>query len=212
MPDPFKVFTPDTPGREPTGKPKQRRRKLPSFLRWPDALKLLNWCDAEVFRTSYTAHEKAARDAMIIRVGLYLGLRVSEICALELRHIDLEHRSCFVENGKGCKDRYVRIPEKMIEPLILWIGDRKSGWLFEKKGQRLFERSVRWRITRAARLAGTPVHVHPHVLRHTYATHFLEMGGNIRSLQALLGHAELTSTSRYLDVDVSRFAEDVDRL
>ena len=73
-------------------------------------------------------------------------------------------------------------------------------------------RSISWRLARAAKLAGIQVHVHPHILRHTYATHLLETGAHVRDVQALLGHANLASTAVYLDLDVSRHAATVNRL
>jgi integrase/recombinase XerC len=74
------------------------------------------------------------------------------------------------------------------------------------------QRNTHWRVGRAAKLAGLTIHVHPHILRHTYATHLLETGSHIREVQALLGHSDLGTTSIYLDLDVSRLAQAVDRL
>jgi integrase/recombinase XerC len=193
--------------------PKKRRKKLPEFLRWPEAMLLLDWCVAEIDRRKGKRKQPAIRDEIIIRVGLYLGLRCAEIMNLDVNDVDLERRSALVREGKGCKDRYVCIPLKLIPHLRGLIGDRKEGILIVgRNGLRVNGRTIRWRIARAARMAGIPLRVHPHTLRHTFATHFLESGGNIRSLQALLGHENLETTALYLDLDVSRFEEDVDRM
>lgn len=155
----------------------------------------------------------AKRDAIIFRVGLYLGLRCAEITKLDVRDVDLENRAVLVREGKGRKDRFVRVPEKLVPYLKEQIGQRTEGTLIlGKRGGRCPHRTIAWRLARAARLAGLKVRVHPHLLRHSYASHFLETGGNIRSLQALLGHADLSTTAVYLDLDTTRFAEDVDRL
>ena len=221
----LRIFLPDES--EPR---KKRAHRLPAFLRWPEAMRLIDWCAAEVARLeamprgcTETRHHHwrgavskiaaARRDEIIARVGLYLGLRVTEIADLDVADVDLAARSVFVRQGKGNRDRYVRISEKLAPFLQSWIGERREGILIEgRNGRRVHGRTIRWRLARAARLAGIAVHVHPHLLRHTFATHFLETGGNIRNLQALLGHSDLATTAVYLDVDVSRFAADVDRL
>lgn len=195
--------------------PKRRKRKrLPEFLRWPDAMRLLDWCIAEIaLRKGRRRQAAAIRDEIIIRVGLYLGLRCSEIQNLDVTDIDLERRSALVREGKGQRDRVVRIPEKLVGHLASLIGTRREGILIVGRGgKRVSGRTIRWRIARAAKFCGLVLHVHPHTLRHTYATRYLETGGNIRRLQALLGHADLSTTAIYLDLDVSGFAADVDRL
>jgi len=136
-------------------------------------------------------------------------LRVMEICRLRIEQCDLVKRQVFVRLGKGQKDRYVRIPTALMEPLTAWIGQRICWPLL---GREMFDRTIRFRLDRAARAAGLVVHVHPHMLRHTYATHLLETGAQLRTVQNMLGHENLQSTAVYLDLDTSRFAADVDRM
>ena len=206
----LRLFCGDDP---PPSKPKQPR-PLPRPLRWPDALTLIAWCAAEIGR--YTCPRKIAaakRDEMIVNVGLYFGLRVSEICKLLVTHIDLHGKGAFIERSKGGKDRLVTIPSKLVDMLRTWIGTRQDGFLIpDYDGGMMSDRTIRWRLTRAAKLAGIPVNVHPHKLRHSYASHLLNTGANIRTVQALLGHADIQTTAYYLDVDPSRFQSDVDRL
>ena len=191
---------------------RKRKRRLPRYLRWPDAMKLIEWCEEAVIKATKRRRDAAVRDLIIIRVGLFLGLRCSEIINLDVTDIDLDRQAAMVREGKGCKDRCVTIPDKLLPFIRELIGDRTTGVLIHKKGKRCFRRTIGWRIVRTARLAGIPIHVHPHMLRHTYATRFLETGGNIRSLQSLLGHADLQQTAVYLDVDPSRFKQEVDRM
>lgn len=203
----IRLFSPDD------FRPKKQRKSLPTFLRWPDAMRLLDWCAMEKAHHIGKKLAGARRDEIIFRLGLYLGLRVSEISKLDVTDIDLVNRSAWVRQGKGNKDRYVRIPEKMIPHLQACIGNRHDGPLvIGYRGGRSSIRSIQWRVTRAARLCGLKLRIHAHVLRHSYSSHFLEMGGNIRSLQALLGHADLSTTSRYLDLNTESFAKDCDRL
>jgi len=206
----LRLFNPDQ-SRE---RPAKQRKRLPQFLRWPDAEKLLAWCVEEIERRRGWRREASARrDEAIIRVGLYLGLRCAEIQNLDVPDVDLANRSVFIRLGKGCKDRYVRIPEKLVPHLDQLLAGRKEGILIVgRDGLRVNGRTIRWRVARAARRAGLAVQIHPHTLRHTYATHYLETGGNIRRLQALLGHESLQTTAIYLDLDVEKYAEDVNRL
>lgn len=190
----------------------KRRKKLPVFLRWSDAQTLLRWCERQAISLEGRKKAAAERDLIVLRLGLYLGLRLAELTGLDVRDVDLERRSVFVK-GKGERERYGRIATKLALQLQAWIGERTSGPLIAgPKGKRVAPRSVRWRLARAARLAGVKLHLHPHVLRHTFATHLLETGTHIRDVQLLLGHSSLSTTEIYLDVDLSRLADALDRL
>jgi site-specific recombinase XerD len=193
---------------------RKRSNRLPHFLRWADAMRLLDWCVTQVQTVRGPSHkDKAIRDEAIIRIGLYLGLRCAEIAGLDVTDVDLPGRAVNVREGKGRKDRFVAVPEKLVPHLQALIGARQDGILIRAwNGGRLKGRTIRWRVVRAAHMAGIAVRVHPHTLRHTYATHLLECGGNIRHLQALLGHADLSTTAIYLHVDTTRLAVDVNRL
>jgi site-specific recombinase XerC len=206
----LRVYCPDfVPEEKPA-----RRKRLPQFLRWPDALRVLAWCEAEIARRAGRKRQAGAIiDERIIRIGLYLGLRCAEIQALDVEDVDLPNRSVLVRLGKGSKDRYVPIPEKLVPCLEATIGGRTSGILIVGRGGlRVAGRTIRWRVARAARLAGLALKIHPHTLRHTYATHYIETGGKIHHLQRILGHAALATTAIYLDVDTSQFLADVNRM
>ncbi len=182
------------------------RRRLPTFFR-------ANESDALV------AAAKTERDRLIVQVGLYLGLRCSEITDLRIERIDLAKSQVFVAHGKGDKDRYVPIPERLRPLLQAWIGDRREGLLFtsRSRGGRLSNRAVQRLfkgIARKAGIAGVEQarKVTPHKLRHTYATTLLEKGANIRELQELLGHSSVATTEIYTHVVTSRLKGVVDRL
>jgi len=190
-----------------------RKRRLPNFLRAPERAQLLGAAQAELDKATSPARRRAAaRDQLLVHVGLNMGLRVSELCKLEVEHLDFTQRSCLVALGKGAKDRYVPIPEKLAARLQVWIGDRASGPVFPSAGgRRLAIRTVQLRVKRLAKIAGITRNVKCHTLRHTFATRLIETGADIRLVQELMGHSSLNTTEVYLHVDVGRMKGAVDR-
>ncbi|WP_294124214.1 tyrosine-type recombinase/integrase [Sphingomonas sp.] len=157
----------------------------------------------------------AHRDLVMVATGFCTGLRVFELCKLELMHVDLVDRMIRVRLGKGAKDRDVPILEPLVPLLKEWIGERTSGYLFPgPKGRRLSERQFRDRLAAVAKRAGLLQRVYPHLMRHTFATSYLESNGegSLRELQELLGHASLQTTEIYLHVKPARLKRGVDRL
>lgn len=132
------------------------------------------------------------------------GLRISE--ALNLRPADIDSRRMFihVRGGKGNKDRLVKLSPQLLATLRdYWRQCRPRRWLFpqDRDPDRAVESGTAHRIVaRAARRAGITRRVSPHTLRHSYATHLLEAGTDLRSIQMLLGHANLKTTARYTHV------------
>jgi integrase/recombinase XerC len=137
------------------------------------------------------------------------GLRVSELCDLDLSSVDFSSRLVRVL-GKGRKERMVPLHRKGLEAVKLWIDDARDDVLREdsprealflnRRARRLGPRDVR-RILEHRVEHG---HVHPHALRHTYATHLVEGGADLRVVQELLGHESLTTTQIYTHVSKSR--------
>jgi site-specific recombinase XerD len=150
----------------------------------------------------------AVRDRAVCELLYAAGLRVSELCGLDLDDVDLEGRLVTV-TGKGDKQRRVPIHAACAAAVAAWRdGPRRelvrpdspgSALFFNRRGRRLGPRDVRRLL--AAR-AGGPLH--PHALRHTYATHLLEGGADLRVVQELLGHANLTTTQVYTHVSKDR--------
>src|SRR5580700_7370009 len=131
------------------------------------------------------------------------GLRVSEVTNLKVQDLDRDRKVIWVRGGKGHKDRQVMLAEPLREVLIAyWRWKRPADWLFpgDKTDCPLATRSVFWICRKAARLAGIAKPVHPHSLRHAFATHLLDDGVNLVVIQALMGHSNLRTTARYLHV------------
>jgi integrase/recombinase XerC len=153
------------------------------------------------------------RDRALLEVLYGAGLRVSEACGLSLEDVDLQGRVLRVL-GKGRKERLCPLNEGAAEALLRWLSHRPELLLKRRRGQdrwavflnarggRLSARSVARHLDAYARAAGLQRHVSPHALRHSYATHLLAGGADVRSIQELLGHASLSTTQRYTHVGV----------
>ena len=131
------------------------------------------------------------------------GLRVSEALALQIADIDRQRMLIRVRQGKGRKDRYVPLSQTLLEQLRrYWRSYRPQYWLFPSTdpGRALTAGTVQKVCTQAARKAGLSKQVTPHTLRHSFATHLLEAGTNLKTIQVLLGHRNLNTTSLYLHV------------
>ncbi len=178
--------------------PPKGKQALPSFLT-PDQATAL------VEAPTVGEDPIALRDAAALEVLYGCGLRVSECVGLDVSDVDLSELR--VRKGKGRKDRVVPLGRKAREALDAWISVRAaltpSGphVFVNARGGRLDPRSVRRLLDRHALHAGIGK-THPHALRHSYATHLLGSGADLRSIQELLGHASLKTTARYAHVDV----------
>lgn len=160
------------------------------------------------------------RDRALVELLYGAGLRVGEALALDVRDVDLLAREVRVL-GKGRKERVVPLPQAARMALGAWLAARRRpGYqaepLFPRVARdgtprRLDARSVRRLLGRRARAAGVADRVHPHRLRHSYATHLLDMGADLRSIQELLGHASLSTTQRYTAVSAAHLVEVYDR-
>jgi len=182
-------------------------RRLPRVLRADELDGLLNAIDADV--------DRAARDLLIVEVLYGSGLRVSELCGLDTGDVDAESRSLLVR-GKGGRQRRTPLSEPAADALARWLecrprfvsGDdgvrRAAGdaLLLNARGRRMSPRDVRRVLDRRA--TGP---VHPHALRHTFATHLLDGGADLRSVQELLGHTDLGTTQIYTHVSRERLRE-----
>jgi len=167
----------------------KRSRKLPVILSKPEVLKLYN-------AVNYIKHK-----AMILT--LYsTGIRASELAHLKVTDIDSKRMVIRINQGKGKKDRYGILSPKLLKVLReYWLGTRPKPreWLFPNRKQQPMDRSSIGTVIRKARKkAGIKKPVTTHTLRHTFATHLLEAGENIRKIQVLLGHSCLRTTGIYL--------------
>jgi integrase/recombinase XerC len=155
----------------------------------------------------------AMRDRALLEVLYGAGLRVSEACGLSLKDVDVQGRVLRVL-GKGRKERLCPLHPGAAQALQRWLsrrgelltkrlrGQDGSAVFLNARGGRLTPRSVARHLDAYARAAGLVRHVSPHALRHSYATHLLAGGADVRSIQELLGHASLSTTQRYTHVGV----------
>ena len=135
------------------------------------------------------------------------GLRISEVLRLKPIHIDSQRMLIRVEQGKGQKDRYVMLSPKLLDTLRqYWRAARPVQWLFEGRtpGQRVCKGAVEYACQAARRGSGLTKPITPHLLRHAFAVHLLEAGADVRTIQLLLGHESLTTTTRYLRIATTR--------
>jgi len=144
---------------------------------------------------------------LVVTMILDTGLRVSEICDLELSNIDLDDNSAMVIDGKGGKDRLVLFTDSTVASIESWLPLRESRnpigdhLLVTKRGNALQSRSVQRLMDKLADEAGMPRgRLTPHVLRHNFATGLLERGADLVSIQRLLGHASIATTRVYLEI------------
>ena len=134
------------------------------------------------------------------------GLRVSEVVSLKVSDIDSQRMTLRVEQGKGQRDRYVMLSPQLLELLRdWWRAARPQAWLFPGQNpvNPMTARQLGRAVHAAARAAGIAKRVSPHTLRHSFATHLLEQGVDIRVIQVLLGHAKLETTALYTRVAVN---------
>jgi site-specific recombinase XerD len=138
------------------------------------------------------------------------GLRVGEACRLRPEDIDSTRMLIHVRLGKGKKDRFVMLSEHLLKVLrAYWKAVQpQGGWMFpgRKKGTHLSKTAVGKVLNVAAKRAGIKKHITPHLLRHSFATHLLEAGTDIRVIQVLLGHGSIRTTARYTRVSARHIA------
>jgi integrase/recombinase XerC len=177
-------------------RPPKAGKSLPSFLTVEQAGALVEQPDG-------------TRDAAILEVLYGCGLRVSECVGLDLA--DLDGELVRVRAGKGGKDRLVPLGDKARAAVDRWLPERLAlhpvddALFVNRRGRRLTARSIRRFLDAHARAAALP-ETHPHALRHSYATHLLSSGADLRAIQELLGHASLKTTARYAHVDFEYLA------
>jgi integrase/recombinase XerD len=148
--------------------------------------------------------------AMALMTAYGAGLRLSEVCRLRAEDIDSTRGLIHVRLGKGRKDRYVMLPARLLQALrAYWVKVRpEGGWLFpgRKKGEHLHPSAVGKALKEAVKAAKMKKRVTAHTLRHSFATHLLELGTDIRVIQVLLGHASIRTTARYAHVSARHVA------
>jgi len=159
----------------------------------------------------------AVRDRAIMELFYSSGLRLSELVALELGDVDLREATVRV-TGKGRRTRIVPVGRVAREALERWGRERAALAAIEEtalfvgqNGRRLGQRAIQSRVAYWARRQGLPVHVHPHLFRHSFATHLLESSQDLRGVQEMLGHADIATTQVYTHLDFQHLARIYDK-
>ena len=182
------------------------RQQLPAILSGTEMDRLLSAIESVKYRA-------------IVMTAYGSGLRISEVCTLHATDIDSKRMLIHLHNAKGGRDRYVTLPERVLFLLRrYWKAERVKGpELFpgQREGTCISDSAVRNNLHEAARKAKLTKHVTPHCLRHSFATHLLELGTDLRVIQMLLGHRSIRTTVRYTrvtDKHVARITSPVDLL
>jgi integrase/recombinase XerC len=190
----------------------KRDKPLPGYLPIDDVFRLLDSISADSLL--------AARNRAIFETLYSCGIRVSELAGLNVYDIDGDNGTLRVL-GKGAKERIVPVGRKALEAIVVYrgllqdetgVGGPANGPVFlNPRRQRLTPRSVARILKKLVTACGIRTPVSPHTLRHTFATHMLDAGTDLRSVQELLGHKSLSTTQKYTHVSIDRLLETYDR-
>jgi integrase/recombinase XerC len=183
------------------------RKRLPQTLDADQMARLLD------FRTD---DRLDTRDKALMELLYSSGLRLAELVQLDLHDLDLRDRTVRVL-GKGSKTRIVPVGGHAVAALGLWLKERATlaapdelAVFVGQGGRRLGARAVQLRVARWAQLQGIGIPVHPHLFRHSFATHLLESSHDLRGVQELLGHANISTTQVYTHLDFQHLAKTYD--
>lgn len=183
-------------------------RKLPKLLDVDQTIQLIEINEEDAL---------AIRDRAMLELIYSSGLRLAELVNLNLNNIDFDDRIVTV-TGKGNKTRIVPVGQHAIKAIKRWlkkrtamINESEPALFISQRGKRISPRSVQDRLKQWAIKQGLPVHVHPHMLRHSFASHLLESSGDLRAVQELLGHADISTTQVYTHLNFQHLAEVYDK-
>jgi integrase/recombinase XerC len=183
-------------------------RKLPKVLDADQTAQLVEINDDDTL---------AVRDRAMLELIYSSGLRLAELISINLNDIDFNDRIITV-TGKGNKTRSVPVGQHAIKAIKRWLKERKlmvneseQALFISSRGKRISPRSVQDRLKQWAIKQGLPNHVHPHMLRHSFASHLLESSGDLRAVQELLGHADISTTQVYTHLDFQHLAQVYDK-
>lgn len=168
----------------------KKERKIPAVLTKEEVKAVINTINAK-------------KSKLMISLMYACGFRVSELVNLKVKDINFEEKTGYIRHGKGKKDRIFNIPETLIKALEKQVQhqlENNQEYLFTGNKGSLSTRNIQKIVKKAAEKAGIKKDVHPHTLRHSFATHLLENGIDIRIIQELLGHSDLNTTQLYAHV------------
>lgn len=178
-------------------------KKLPKTL---DVDQVCGLLDAEA------EHYLEIRDRAMFELFYSSGLRLSELVMLDLVDLDLAEASVLIRHGKGGKQRQVPVGSKALLAIRDWLAcrpalEKQTAIFVSAKGRRLGRRSVQLRLERWCDKHHLPQRIHPHMLRHSFASHLLESSQDIRAVQEMLGHSDIGTTQIYTHLDFQHLAK-----
>ena len=154
------------------------------------------------------------RDLAMFELFYSSGIRLSELAQLNLTDIDLTDKSLMVRSGKGGKSRMLPIGSKAVVAINTWLEHRiksitstETALFISTSGTRLGQRSIELRLKQWCKKKGIAENIHPHMLRHSFATHLLESSQDLRAVQELLGHSNISTTQIYTHLDFQHLAD-----
>ncbi len=184
------------------------KRRLPATLDIDQLSNLLDVADDDPL---------SLRDLAILELFYSSGLRLAELVSIDLHDLDLKSAQLEV-TGKGAKTRQVPIGRKAVEALQRWIKVRgglakedEPALFVSSRGKRIHPRTIQQRMKEWALKHGASRSIHPHLLRHSFASHMLESSGDLRAVQELLGHADISTTQIYTHLDFQHLANVYDK-
>ncbi|MBI5938670.1 MAG: tyrosine recombinase XerC [Betaproteobacteria bacterium] len=188
-------------------RPPKGEKRLPNALSPDEMAQLLSGGDGDPL---------ALRDQAMFELMYSSGLRLSELVGLDLGGIDLDSGEVRVR-GKGAKDRIVPVGRQALTAVRAWLAQRQAlakdtpALFVGARGERIAASVVGLRLKRLAILHGVNQRVHPHALRHSFASHVLQSSGDLRAVQEMLGHASLSTTQVYTHLDFQHLAKVYDQ-
>jgi integrase/recombinase XerC len=192
----------------------KRAKRLPRTL---DADQMARVLESAKQTATDAEAQLGVRDHAIMELLYSSGLRLAELVSLDLDALDLADRTVRV-TGKGNKSRIVPVGSKALTALKRWIRERaalakqdETAVFVGRNGHRLGARAIQQRLAAISRAQGVPVKLHPHLFRHSFATHLLESSQDLRGVQELLGHADISTTQVYTHLDFQHLAQIYDR-
>jgi len=184
-------------------------RKLPETLDADQAMQLLE---------AHPQDGLLVRDHAILELFYSSGLRLSELADLDLAELDMKEGMVDVIGGKGAKDRRLPVGKKALLALERWLLQRvrlatgaQSALFVTRQGRRMGVRNIQLRVKDWARRQGLDKKLHPHMLRHSFASHVLESSHDLRGVQELLGHENIATTQIYTHLDFQHLADVYDK-
>ena len=157
------------------------------------------------------------RDTAMVELFYSSGLRLAELISVDARDIDTADATLTV-TGKGAKTRRVPVGSAALDAIRTWLGvrglianDDEPALFVSSRGKRIHPRTVQLRLQHWAQVRGAGRNLHPHLLRHSFASHLLESSGDLRAVQELLGHADISTTQVYTHLDFQHLADVYDK-